>query len=89
MGIWPLGSMYRTLDACAGALIDAPEALGGRPRGRGHGSRRLASSVKPGYAEFAMLEQILARRGIKEEAIAGLLGGNYLRVLGQSLAAWK
>ena len=86
VGIWPLGSMYRTLDAYAGALIDAAEALGAAHVGVGTDLAGLPSSVMPGYAEFAALEEALVRRGIKADDIAGMLGGNYLRVLGRSLA---
>jgi membrane dipeptidase len=86
VGIWPLGSMYRTLDAYAGALIDAAEALGAAHVGVGTDVAGLPSSVMPGYAEFPALEEALARRGIKAGDIEGMLGGNYLRVLGRSLA---
>jgi hypothetical protein len=43
----------------------------------------------PGYAEFPMLEEALVKRGIKADDIENLLGRNYLRVLGQSLAGWS
>jgi len=87
VGIWPLGSMYRSLDAYAGALIDAAEALGAAHVGVGTDYAGLPSSVIPGYAEFPLLEDALAKRGVKADDMRNMLGGNYLRVLGQSLAA--
>ena len=78
--------MYRSLDAYAGALVDAAEALGAAHVGVGTDLAGLPSSVIPGYAEFAALEEALVRRGIKAGDIENMLGGNYLRVLGRSLA---
>lgn len=87
VGLWPLGSMYRSLDAYAAALVDAAEALGAAHVGVGTDLAGLPSSVIPGYAEFALLEEALAKRAVKSDDIANMLGGNYLRVLGRSLAA--
>jgi membrane dipeptidase len=87
VGIWPLGSMYRSLEAYAAALADAAEALGPAHVGIGTDYSGLPSTVLPGYAEFPPLEEALAKRGIKADDIRNMLGGNYLRVLGQSLAA--
>jgi len=56
------------------------------PVGVGTDLAGLPSSVVPGYAEFAALEEALVRRGIKAGDIENMLGGNYLRVLGRSLA---
>ena len=86
IGIWPLGSMYRTLDAYADALLDAAEALGVAHVGVGSDMGGLPSSAIPGYEEFAALEEVLAKRRIKTDDIENLLGRNYLRVLRQSLA---
>jgi membrane dipeptidase len=86
IGIWPLGSMYRTLNAYADALLDAAEALGPAHVGVGTDMDGLPSSAMPGYEEFAALEEILARRQIKADDIENMLGRNYLRVLRQSLA---
>jgi hypothetical protein len=40
----------------------------------------------PGYEAFAMLEELLAKRGVKPQESYAMLGGNYLRVLQQALA---
>lgn len=43
------------------------------------------STVMPGYEQFAQLEEILARRGLKTQDIRNFLGGNYLRALRAAL----
>jgi membrane dipeptidase len=86
IGIWPLGSMYRSLDAYADALLDAAESLGPAHVGVGTDMNGLSSSAIPGYEEFPALEEILAKRRVRTEDIENLLGRNYLRVLRQSLA---
>lgn len=86
IGIWPLGTTYRTLDGYAGALIDAAETVGAAHVGVGSDLYGLAgNTVMPSYQEFAALEALLAKRGVKPEDIRNLLGGNYLRVLRQAL----
>ena len=85
IGIWPLGSMYRSLDDYAGALIDAAAALGAAHVGVGTDFAGLPSSVIPSYGEFGVLEELLAKRGVKAPDVENMLGGNYLRVLRQSL----
>lgn len=87
IGIWPLGLLYRSLDAYAGALIDAAESLGAAHVGVGTDLAGLRNSVMPSYAEFGALEELLAKRGVKAEDIGSILGGNYLRVLRQSLGS--
>lgn len=86
-GIWSLASQYPTLDAYAGALIDAAAAIGAAHVGVGSDLAGLPTgSVFQGYEAFAALEDLLAKRGVKAGEIQGLLGGNYLRVLQQALA---
>lgn len=86
IGIWPLGSMYRSLDAYADALLETAEALGPAHVGVGTDIDGLPSSAIPGYEEFPTLEKTLTKRRIKAEDIENMLGRNYLRVLRQSLA---
>lgn len=87
IGIWPLGAMYRSLDAYADALLDAAGSLGAAHVGVGTDLAGLPSSVIPTYAEFGALEELLAKRGVKAGDIENMLGRNYLRVLRQSLTA--
>jgi membrane dipeptidase len=86
VGVWPLGSMYRSLGAMAGALLDAMDKLGPLHVGVGSDMAGMPSSVIPTYAQFPELAEILARRGLKGEELDGVLGMNFVRVLRQSLA---
>lgn len=85
VGIWPIGAMFGSLDAYADALLNAAETLGPAHVGVGTDMAGLASSVIPDYERFPVLEALLARRGVRDEHIAGMLGGNYLRVLQRAL----
>ena len=85
VGIWPIGAMYRSLEAYANALLDAAEALGAAHVGIGTDIAGLSSSVIPDYASFPALNALLAARGVGHADIENMLGGNYLRVLRQSL----
>jgi membrane dipeptidase len=86
VGIWPIGAMFRSLDAYANALMDAAEALGAAHVGIGTDMAGLSSSVIPDYEAFPALEALLAKRGVRREDIDNMLGRNYLRVLRQALA---
>jgi membrane dipeptidase len=86
VGLWPLGSQYRSLDAYADALLGMAEDLGPTHVGIGSDMFGLPSSVIPDYEAFPALEEILARRRVAAADIEGILGRNYLRVLRQSLA---
>jgi membrane dipeptidase len=86
VGIWPIGAMYRSLDAYADALLDAAEALGAAHVGIGTDMAGLSSSVIPDYEGFPALEALLAKRGVRRDDIENMLGKNYLRVLRQALA---
>jgi membrane dipeptidase len=88
IGIWPLGSQYGSLDAYARALLDAAASLGADHVGIGSDMFGLGgSSVIPGYEQFSQLEELLFKRGLKADEVRNIMGGNYLRVLGQALAA--
>ena len=71
----------------AGALKTMVEALGASHVGIGSDLHGLVRTIMPGYEEFAALEDELARRKLKDEDIRSVLGGNYVRVLHQALAA--
>jgi membrane dipeptidase len=86
VGFWSLGSMYRSLDAMADALLDAAEKLGPAHVGIGSDMAGIPSSVMPTYAAFAEMAEVLAKRGVKGEDLDNILGLNYIRVLRQALA---
>ena len=86
VGLWALGSMYRSLGGMADALLDAAGKLGPAHVGIGSDMAGMPSSVIPTYAEFAELADVLAKRGVKGEDLENILGMNYVRVLRQALA---
>lgn len=87
IGLWPLGSQFRTLDAYVGGLLDTADTVGAAHVGIGTDMFGLGGSTAiPGYEQFAQIEELLVRRGVKSDAVAGMLGGNYLRVLRETLA---
>lgn len=86
IGIWPLVNLYPTLDAYAVALIDAAEILGAAHVAAATDIPSLLRSPMPDYEAYPALESLLAKRGVKADDIANMLGRNYLRVLGQALA---
>jgi membrane dipeptidase len=81
IGIWPLGSMYRSLAAYADALLETADALGAEHVGVGSDYNGLPTTVIPSYVEFAQLADMLAKRSIRTADLENILGGNYLRVL--------
>ncbi|HEY0336083.1 MAG TPA: membrane dipeptidase [Burkholderiales bacterium] len=87
IGIWPLGSQYGSLDAYARALLDTAASLGVAHVGIGSDMFGLGgSSVIPGYEQFPQLEELLVKRGLNADDVRNIMGGNYVRVLGQALA---
>jgi microsomal dipeptidase-like Zn-dependent dipeptidase len=47
----------------------------------------LPRTIIPSHEEFARLPDYLAKRGMARKEIDAVLGGNYIRVLRQALAA--
>ena len=47
----------------------------------------MPSSVIPKYREFFELAELMAKRGVGTADLDSLLGGNYIHVLRQALAA--
>ena len=87
IGIWPLGSQFSSLDAYARALLETAQSLGPSHVGIGSDMFGLGgSSVLPGYEQFPQLEELLAKRGVKGDDVMNIMGGNYLRVLSQTLS---
>jgi membrane dipeptidase len=62
------------------------EALGAAHVGIGSDLNGIVRTIMPGYEQFAALEDALGSRKLKDEDILAVLGGNYVRVLRQSLS---
>jgi len=85
VGLWPLGAMYPDRPRYADALARACEALGPAHVGIGSDINGLPSTSLPTHAEFAEVAELLAKRGLKDADVAGVMGGNYIRVLREAM----
>jgi membrane dipeptidase len=87
VGIWPMGFHWSSVDAYVEGLLQAADALGIDHVGIGTDMEGIPASVLPTYDGFPDLAKRLAKRGLKDEDVGKIMGGNYLRVLRQALAS--
>ena len=87
IGLWPLWFSYANLDLYADELMRLADAYGPAHIGIGTDMDGLGRSYMPSYAEFAEMPRYLARRGLSDAGIEGIVGGNYIRVLRQAMSA--
>ena len=87
IGLWANGSSYSSLDRYADAILSLAETLGAAHAGVGTEMDGMPSSIVPAYREFFELAELMAKRGVSTADLESLLGGNYIRVLRQALAA--
>ncbi len=85
IGLWPNRLVFAHMDLYADEMVRMVDALGALHVGVGSDLFGLASTIMPGYEQFAALEDELARRKLKDEEIRSVLGGNYARVLRDAL----
>ena len=85
VGLWPNGLVFANMELYADELVRMIGALGVAHVGVGSDLNGITRTIMPGYAQFAALEGALASRGLPKESIAAVLGGNYVRVLRESL----
>jgi len=86
VGIWPDWYTYSHLDLMADAIARAADQLGAAHVGIGSDMHGLGQrSLMPGYAEFASMEELLGKRGLKPAEVEGIMGGNYIRVLREAM----
>ena len=85
VGLWPNGLVFANLELYADELVRMIGLLGVAHVGVGSDLNGITRTIMPGYAQFAALEGALASRGLPRESIAAVLGGNYVRVLRESL----
>ena len=85
VGLWPNGLVFANLELYADELVRMIGLLGVAHVGVGSDLNGITRTLMPTYAPFAALEGALASRGLPKESIAAVLGGNYVRVLRESL----
>ena len=86
VGLWPNGLVFANLDLYADELVRMVESLGAAHVGIGSDLNGIVRTIMPGYEQFAVLEDALASRKLRDEDILAVLGGNYVRVLRESLS---
>lgn len=86
IGLWPLWHSFAHIDLYADEIARLAGVYGARHVGIGTDMFGLTRSVVPDYDAFALLPELLSRRGMQAADIDAVLGGNYLRVLRQALA---
>jgi membrane dipeptidase len=87
LGLWPLWISYPNMNLYADELMRMADTYGPKHVGIGTDMDGLGRSTIPTYAEFAELPALLARRGLDEAGIEGIVGGNYIRVLREAMLA--
>ena len=87
IGLWPLWYSYAHLNFYCDELIRLAQTYGVEHVGIGTDMFGLPRTIIPSYEEFARLPDYLAQRGMAQKEIDAVLGGNYIRVLRQALAA--
>jgi len=87
VGIWPLGAMFRSREAYAEALLRTAELVGLKHVGIGSDINGLTSTVLPTHDDFAEVAELLAKQGLKEPEVAGIMGDNFIRVLKQAITS--
>jgi membrane dipeptidase len=85
VGLWPNGLVFANLDLYADELMRMVKTLGVAHTGVGSDLNGITRTLMPTYAQFAALEGALASRGLSAQDISAVLGGNYVRVLRESL----
>lgn len=86
VGAWPAGIALRSLDDYAARIVELVERLGADHVGIGTDMDANDRPVFESYAKLPLLVAGLIRRGLDEETIAQVLGGNYLRVMAAAQA---
>ena len=85
VGLWPNGLVFANLDLYADELMRMVKVLGVAHTGVGSDLNGITRTIMPTYAQFAALEGALGQRGLAAQDISAVLGGNYVRVLRESL----
>ena len=85
VGLWPNGLVFANMELYADELVRMVKVLGVAHVGVGSDLNGIRRTIMPDYAQFAALEGALASRGLPKETLSAVLGGNYVRVLRESM----
>jgi membrane dipeptidase len=85
VGAWPAGIALRTLDEYVGRILDLVDLVGEDHVCVGTDMDANYKPVFENYAKMPLLVGGLLRQGMPEEALAKLVGGNFLRVFAEAL----
>ena len=80
IGAWPAGIGSESLADFAGQILDLVEVVGVEHVSVGTDLDANLQPVLTRYAEFPVLAALLLWRGLAEDAVAAVLGGNFLRL---------
>src|SRR4051812_8479957 len=87
IGLWPLWTQFNDVEMYSNELARMVETYGARHVGIGTDMFGLyPRSTLPSYAEYALLPEYLGKRGMKPDEIEAVLGGNFLRVLRETIS---
>ena len=85
VGLWPNGLVFANMELYADELVRMIGLIGIAHVGVGSDLNGITRTIMPGYAQFAWLEAALASRGLAQNDISAVLGGNYVRVLREAM----
>lgn len=80
VGAWPSALVVRTLDTLVDGILRLVEAIGIDHVGIGTDQGAIRDSVFGNYARFDLLVAALLGRGLSEEDVGKIIGGNFLRL---------
>ncbi len=86
VGAWPAGIALRTLDGYVERILDLVDLLGEDHVCLGTDMDANYKPVFETYAKLPLLVGGLLRRGMPDETLAKVIGGNFLRVFAETLS---
>jgi membrane dipeptidase len=87
VGIWGYPAVYKSLNAFVDGIAHAVDVLGVDHVGIGTDISGFGpvASIWNDYGDFPVVVQIMRRHGFSDDEVRKVAGGNYLRVLNQTL----